>query len=351
MDEEQQSTLLESVAQALRAHGLLLSVQDASAADGQRPSPALLRVCRDGADLDYAAVVKRRLSSTSIGAVLASLRQPLDIGEPPPLLLTDYVASPLAAQLRERRQQFADAAGNTYLEGRGLFVYVSGRKLQPRQLARRASRGFTATRLKVLFALICDPDLAGAPYRTIAAAANVALGAMPAVIADLQQHGSLIVSAKSRSLFARKRVLDEWAQAYALGLRGKALIGRFLAPRFDDWPDWQLNPANARWGGETAAALLLVDQLTPTALTIYGDKLPARLIAEQQLETASPAAYQHLLELRKPFWGASLQDGGRPDTVAPALVYADLLATGSARCIEAAEMLYIAQLAARFPPD
>ncbi|HRD91676.1 MAG TPA: type IV toxin-antitoxin system AbiEi family antitoxin [Accumulibacter sp.] len=345
MGEEEQSTLLERVAQALRGHGLLVNVQDE--AEGAAPS---LRVSRDGADFDYAAVVKRRLSSGSIGAVLSQLRDPVDVGQLPPLLVCDHVTPPLADQLREHQQQFADAAGNAYLDGRGLLVYVSGRKLHPKQVALRASSGFTATRLKVLFALICDPDLAGAPYRAIAAAADVALGAMPAVVGDLRQRGSLVVVDQRRSLAASKRLLDEWAQAYAIGLRGKTLIARYQAQHFDSWHDWQLNPAHARWGGE-AAAVLLTGEPSPSTLTIYGDKLPARLIAEEHLETASPAAYEHLVELRKPFWGESLQTGARTDTVPAALVYADLLATGSARCIDAAEMVYDAHLARRFPPN
>ncbi|MBO3704176.1 MAG: hypothetical protein J5W83_16850 [Candidatus Accumulibacter sp.] len=141
----------------------------------------------------------------------------------------------------------------------------------------------------------------------------------------------------------------------ALGLRGKTLSDRYLARHFDDWRAWSLNPAHARWGGEAAAALLLGELMpngrTPGVLTLYGDKLPARLLAEQGIEAAGPAAYEHLVELRKPFWGASLLAGDEAAATVPlALTYADLLATGNARCIEAAEMIYNMRLAGRFPP-
>jgi hypothetical protein len=79
--------------------------------------------------------------------------------------------------------------------------------------------------------------------------------------------------------------------------------------------------------------------------------LPARLIAKQGLEAASPAAYEHLVELRKPFWGQSLEAADDATTVPPALVYADLLATGNAHCIEAAELIYRTRLVDRFPPS
>lgn len=355
MGEDEQRTLVDRVAQALRENGLTVSVQaeaEAELESGQRR--VWLRVSRDGNELAYTALVKRRLTPLSLVELLAQLRQPADAGGPLPLLLCEHVTAPLADQLREQQQPFADAAGNAFLEGGGLYVYVRGRKLHPKQLALRASSGFTATRLKVLFALICDAELAGAANREIAAAADVALDAMPAVIADLVRHGLLRVIDQQRFVDAGRRLLDEWAQAYALGLRGKTLSGRYLTPEFDHWRDWQLHPGHTRWGGEAAAALLLGEQLPapprPCVLTIYGDKLPARLVDEQRFEAASPAAYEGLVEVRKPFWGKSLAFDAQAETVAPALIYADLLATGKAQCIEMAEMIYNALLAERFPP-
>jgi hypothetical protein len=131
-------------------------------------------------------------------------------------------------------------------------------------------------------------------------------------------------------------------------LRGRTLTGRYLAERFDDWRDWQLKPGYAAWGGEPAAALLACD-LQPQVLTIYGEKLPARLITQQRLAAAGPVAYEHLIELRKPFWGQVLRGAGRSDMVPLALVYADLLATGNTRCMAAAQTIYDLRLARLFP--
>ena len=52
-----------------------------------------------------------------------------------------------------------------------------------------------------------------------------------------------------------------------------------------------------------------------------------------------------LVEVRKPFWGETLVADPREDTVPPVLIYADLLATGDARCIETAQKLYDDHLA------
>lgn len=343
------NTLLEGVAQALRGHSLSVVVYPDEAGPEDGRARTWLRVGKGRYGRDYAAAIRGQLVPSSLGAVLAQLRQPGDAGDPPPLLITRGLSAELAQRLREQEQQFADAAGNAYLEGPGLFVYVCGRKLNERQVARRTGKGFTTSRLKVLFALICDPELAAAPYRAIAAAADVALGALPMVINELQRDGSLVVVDRRRRLNAGKRLLDEWAHDYALGLRGRTLVGRYLAEHFDGWPDWPLNPAQTRWGGEPAARLLGC-ALQPGMLTIYGEKLPARLVAREHLAPARPVEYEHLVELRKPFWGDVLSAGGLPQTVAPALVYADLLATGNRSCIEAAQALYDQHLARRFPP-
>lgn len=349
MSEQDQTTVLDRAVRALRGHGLLVSAEPAVAGSrGRWTSASCLHVTRDACRIDFAAEVRRRVTPSSLGALIAQLRHPADAGEPRSLLITEYVSTPLASQLRAQMQPFADAAGNAYLEGGGLFLYVSGRKLDQKQMAVRASKGFPATRLKVLFALICAPELAAAPYRTIAAAANVALGSMPAVLADLQQDASLIVREKRRGLNASKRLLDGWAQGYALGLRGKTLVERYRAENFAGWRDWHLNPAHARWGGEPAARLLGCE-LQPGVLTIYGEKLSARLLAEQKLAPATPAAYEQLLELRKPFWGESLSADASSVTVPPALIYADLLATGNGQCIEAAASIYESRLARFFP--
>jgi len=340
--------LLDRTVQALRAHSLTVSVQADLASTPDGPARTWLRVARGRSSSNYSVVVKRRLTPDSLGAVLAQLRQPVDAGQPPPLLVTDRVSPPLAERLQASHQQFADAAGNAYLETASFLVLVKGRKPDAKEIALRASRGFSNSRLKVLFALICDPQLAAAPYRTIAAAANVALGSLPAVVSELQRDESLLVHQRQRSLNASKRLLDEWAQAYAVGLRGRTLSARHVAGNFARWPEWPVHQALARWGGEPAAKLLGGD-LQPGVLTLYGDRLPARLAAIGRLVPAGPTDYQGLLEWRKPFWGEALAAVAGPQMVPPALVYADLLATGNVRCCEAAQTIYESFLARAFP--
>jgi hypothetical protein len=342
--------LLDKTARALREHGLTVAVQKEPKPKGGRlRADAWLRVGKNKNHIDYVVEVKRRTTPATLGAMVTQLRHAAEAAGRPPLLVTDYLTPPVANQLRAQKQQFADAAGNAYVEGPGLFVYVTGRKPEETHIIPRANKAFANAGLKILFALICDPKLADMPHRAIAAAAGVALGAVPAVLADLQQAGYLLVAKKRRRLHATKRLLDDWALAYARTLRPKTLLGKYAAQDFDAWPEWKLDLQRARWGGEPAANLL-VSYLKPGVLIIYADKPPARLMVEHRFVAAGTlTGEQRLVEVRKRFWGETLRAEGRPDTVPPALVYADLLATGDGRCIETAQMIYEGYLARPFP--
>jgi hypothetical protein len=159
-----------------------------------------------------------------------------------------------------------------------------------------------------------------------------------------------VVLGKQRRLNATKRMLDEWALAYARMLRHKTLIGIYTTPNFDTWRDWQIDPKLGRWGGEPAATLL-TEYLRPGVLTLYVQEAVPRLIIEQRMARETRTPETRYLELRRPFWGATLQADTRPDTVPAALVYADLLATGDGRCIDTAGMVYDGYLARLFPAD
>ena len=349
MDEPE--LLIERVTTELKQLGLDVVAVAPPVDAPQFPAGARLSVghggALGGALVDYVVEVKSRLTPATHGAVTMQLQHAAATTGRPVLLVTEYLTPPMAKKLREQKQQFADAAGNVYLEGPGLLMVVTGRKPQADQLVPNAGKAQTMTGLKVTFALLCDPLLADAPHRTIAATAGVALGAVPGVLADLQLIGALLVIAKRRRLNATKRLLDEWALAYARRLRAKTLQAIYVVKDFGTWPQWQVD-APALWGGEPAANLL-VHYLRPGVLTIYTDKLLPMLQARHAMRKVRLLEENcTMLEWRKPFWGTR-PDAARPDTVHPVLVYADLLATGDARCIETAKLVYDEHLARLLP--
>jgi hypothetical protein len=347
MNKMNETTLIARATDALQKLGLKVLVQP-QPRGAQRRADAWLRIGRGKATADYVVEAKRAVTAGTLGAVVVQLRELAKGTGRTALLLADHLTPPVADNLRANGQQFIDAAGNAYLEGPDMLVYVTGRKPHAEDIAPKGGRTFTTNGLKILFALLCEPLLAEAPHRTIAAGAGVALGAVPGVLADLQKAGHLLVAGtRRRRLNATKQLLDEWALAYARRLRAKTLQAIYTTQNFDTWREWKLDPEQARWGGEPAAALL-TKYLRPGILTIYAEKLPARLMVEQKLVKAERVTGQRELEVRKPFWGEALRAEARPDTVPQVLVYADLLATGDGRCIETAQMVYDDYLARLF---
>ena len=296
---------------------------------------------------EYVVSVKRHLSIATLGVALNGLRDLERERGMPTLLVADYVSPPLAEKLREQGHAFIDAAGNAYVQQAGILIWVVGRKHLPSAAPAAAGRADTPVGLKILFALLCEPALANATHREIAARAGVALGSVPAALQDLQEQGHLAVLGKQRSLQTSRRLLDAWAQAYARRLRPKTLKGLYTTPLFDTWEQWGLAPADGLWGGESAAQLL-TQYLRPGILTIYTHRLLPPFMAKQRMSKAPDGAAERMVECREPFWRDFSADS-RPDVVPPVLVYADLLATGESRCIETANLIYEQYLAATFP--
>jgi hypothetical protein len=340
-----ETTLLETAAAHLRGRELMVDVKGARR---DEPIDAWFRITKDKQHVDYAVEIKRQVTQHTLGAVVAQLKQRTQTFNRPLLLVTNYITPPVADRLIELGQQFVDAAGNVYLTGPGIFMVITGRKPVQEHTLDKPGRAHTTAGLKVIFAFICDPELATRPYREIAPAADVALGVLPAVLAGLQQIAHLRVMGNKRRLVPTKRLLDDWALAYARTLRPKQLLRTLVAPTFAAWRTWQLDADQAKWGAEPAAALI-TKYIEPGVLTLYAKKLPARLMVAQRMTTARPDDAHALVEVRKPFWGETLRNTDPGKTVPNALVYADLLATGDARCIEAAQMLYEDNLARLFP--
>jgi hypothetical protein len=104
------------------------------------------------------AEVKRNLTPTTLGQALAQLRR----FNRPGLLVARYVTPQMAEQLKAMDVAFLDTAGNAYVRTPKMFIYITGRKPVGPAPADRPMRAFRATGLKVVFALLCRPELVAA---------------------------------------------------------------------------------------------------------------------------------------------------------------------------------------------
>ncbi len=270
----------------------------------------------------------------------------------PAMLITDYVAPDLADALKERGIPFLDAAGNAYIKQANLLIWIKGQKPAAKATVIPAGRAFQPTGLQVIFTLLCNPQAINLPYRELAKMAGVAHGTVGWVIPDLQQLGfvrDLQGKRGTRRLFEHERLLNQWADAYARVLRPRTLIGRYYVAGFEGWKNWPIAEYGALWGGEPAAAML-TEYLRPGELTLYAEKMPGLLAARQKFMKEAGPRHTAVVEVRKRFWNFP-GDPEHGNMVPPLLVYADLLATGDARCIETAKMIYDVHVARLFTQD
>jgi hypothetical protein len=258
----------------------------------------------------------------------------------PPLLVAPYITRQTAKRCREIGLPFIDGAGNVYLEAPGLFVFVTG---QPRNadltMEKANYQALTPTGLRLVFMLLTKPTLLNAPYRDLAKAASIAIGGVGAVIKDLESRRYLTPEGLGpRRLLAADKLREEWVAHYPVKLRPKLQARRFthlaintLAPAW--WKNGDLRPYDAVWGGEVGAEIL-TGYLRPETVTIYAHGPIDALITKFRLK---PDPHGEI-EILQTFWNQN--DDDNKTTAPPLIVYADLMAAGNTRAIEAAKLIH-----------
>jgi hypothetical protein len=290
----------------------------------------IVRLAHRGKKREFKAEVKLRVNR----ATIALWKQKMDrAGEG--LLVTDYVNPELAEVMRNQGIFFIDVAGNAFIDATPLYIYVKGEKPNTALKAKPVKRLFKPGGLKLIFALLNNPGMEKATYRDMAKAANVALGTVDFVVTELKELGFLIdMAKKGRQLLKTEQLLRRWVEAYPENLKPKVVQEKFRTNAYDWWKDIKPADFDLFWGGEIAAAEL-TGYLKPERYTIYTDHLPGKLIYKFKFQKDPNGNVEFLT----PFWTFEweLAENG---FVPPILIYADLMAIGDARAIEAAEIIY-----------
>jgi len=251
---------------------------------------------------------------------------------------------------RQQHIQFIDAAGNAFINQPPVYVYVKGRRQQkdglslPRDGAKRA---FESAGLKVVYALLCHPALVNAPYREIAEIAGVALGTVGSVLNGLKAGGLLHDKGgqQGRRLTHYQKLLDRWVDVYPEKLKPKQWVGEFVADDPYWWKAVDIRLYDGYWGGEIAAAKYS-DYLKPEVATVYlPEHARTRLLGDARLRkmTEWTDDRKGRVLVYRPFWPEQLDEVGGilgKGLVHPALAYADLVATGDPRNLDAARRIY-----------
>ena len=300
---------------------------------------AFLRLDFPGANRQFVVEIKTRLTNANL--LLAFMDK---LGDAYPgqqrLIITEYVNPVMAERLKNHDIAFIDLAGNAYVNLPPVFIYIKGNKQEDALPRQTRNRAFQATGLKMLFALINNPALLNAPYRDIAKAANVALGTVGWVFTDLRGAGYLVdMGKRGKRLKNKKQLIDRWVTAYPEVLRPKVTRGLYTAKEHDWWKNVHLDNYNAFWGGEVAAAKI-TKYLQPELITVYLCEEPARLLIKNKLKK-DPDGEIELLDV---FWTTDIIQHDEA-LAPPLLIYADLIATGDARNLETAKLIYEREIA------
>jgi hypothetical protein len=299
-----------------------------------RPDAELWIELPGGENKKFLVEIKRTLTEVTATRLARDYADNL----PNHIIVTNYVHRKMAKMLKDLGVQFIDTAGNIYLTQPPTIVFIHG---YPRtdeivnMNIRYREEMFGPAGLRVIFGLLCKNELWNANYREIRTAADVALGTVANILRELTQKGYIIEQKnKQKKLIRRKELLDKWTNAYIEKLRPKTILGRYKFNRPDFWQQADLTRLDALWGGETAA-YMMTRYLKPETTTIYADRPFNDLILDLKLRRDNNGD----VEIRERFWNFDTVEENQI-IVPPILIYADLIATGDARNIETAKLIY-----------
>jgi hypothetical protein len=141
------------------------------------------------------------------------------------LVLAPHVRREQAAVLEHAGIDYLDLVGNAHLQAPGLMVHVEGRQppKAPAPAPGRPQKGW----VKVVMAILVQPDLVTAPFRVVAEQAGAALGTVATCMTDLAARGLLHEGKQGRQLKDRDGLVALWVQGYADVLRPKLRERRF----------------------------------------------------------------------------------------------------------------------------
>jgi hypothetical protein len=300
---------------------------------GYGTADAVLVVGNEAPPVNFEVEVKATVTPTTVAALAGS-------GTRRVVLFTPRLTTAAIDACRRLGLSCADADGNVYLRVGSSVIDIQGRPVKvSRTLTKPEERGTRLTSrsgLQVLFVLLSVPGALDESMRTTATVSGVSLGSVASVLDELGRRRYLTMTSSGRSLHHTKELMDLWADGYRLRLYSRLRLGSFSI----DTAQWWRSSADAvrmaggQWGSETALWARGAN-LRPARGVVYVDTVPAGLVAGLRLRRDD--RIDAPVELRKRFW--TMPALTESDTVPTPLIYADLLADGDPRLVEAAAEL------------
>jgi hypothetical protein len=250
------------------------------------------------------------------------------------ILFSEYIDGEIANILIKNSIEFADLAGNLFLQLPGhTYLLINHEKPKALAMSKCIGRAFSPIGLKLLYNLLSNPELLTNNYRQLQQQSGVSLGSIGWIMNDLKERDFLIELNGQRHFTDKEKLIERWSQGFNEKLRPKLKVERYSSDRnlvdcinyLDDIP--------AAWGGEIAAYIML-GSAQPVTAQIYQWGNINKLKAKLRLKP-DPAGSIELLDA---FW---INTGVDMSIVSLPLIYADLIAEGGSRNIETATELLL----------
>jgi len=274
--------------------------------------------------------VKKRVLPSMLMGLIGSFK------DKPRVLVTEYINPKFGRNLMAENIQFIDTVGNAHLQSEHGIVYLLGQKKRPDLKTEYSTRAFTATGLKVVFYLLCNPGGIQQSYREIANLSQVSLGAVRGVFEGLEKEGFLKFGRqRTRYLSNQAKLLDTWVENYNRTLRPKVNLGRFLSPNQQEFTRALAERQLPLVISGEIAAYLKTKYLKPLIFTLFSrpeDK--GEIIRSLRLKKAEGGN----IEILEMFWNWGVSN--EKNIAHPILIYADLMGSTDSRVAETAKLIY-----------
>lgn len=286
-------------------------------------------------DMQFIVEIKAAVRTSNQGLVLSQLEEMKNNSSKPLILIAEYISKKATEELKERNINYIDVAGNAFIKFRDLVIFVDGQKNTKKDKTNH-SRAFQETGLKILFHLLDKPNHLQDSYRRIADQADVSIGSVSNVMAELEELNYLLKTNEKRVLKNTSELLERWVVEYNAVLRPRILRKRmrFIDPdHLKNWRSINIHTQDGAilWGGEPGGAIL-TENLRPELFTVFSDLELSQIANKLRLVPSEKGT----IEILQKFWK---NDTGN-QTVAPALlVYADLMNSGFGRNMETAKQI------------
>ena len=286
-------------------------------------------------NIQFVVEAKAAVRTSNQGFILSQLEEMKNNSNRPIILIAEYISKKATHELKERGINYIDVAGNSFIKYEDLAIFVEGQKNTKKDKTNQ-SRAFQETGLKIIFHLLNTPEHLQDSYRRIAEQAQVSIGSVSNVMAELEELNYLLKTKQKRAIKNTDELLERWVVEFNAVLRPRILRKRMRFINQDqskNWRDINIQTENGviLWGGEPAGAII-TENLRPEKFTVFTDLELSEVVNKLRLIPSENSE----VEILQKFW----KNGANYAQVAPALlVYADLMNSGFGRNIETAKQI------------